>query len=193
MKKSYLFLAEGFEEIEALATVDILRRAGIEVATVAIGQSLSVAGAHGVAVTADMAFAGADCSDAAWLICPGGMPGAANLRQCEPLCTLLKAHAAAGGHIAAICAAPAVVFAPLGLLKGKRATCYPGFEKACLAGGADMQSQSVVVDGNTITGSGPASAIQFALAIVSHTLGAAASQQVAAGMLLYPKQEPFYF
>lgn len=193
MEKSYIFLAEGFEEIEALATVDILRRAGMDVATVAIGPSLAVSGAHGVSVNADLAFDQADFSDAAWLICPGGMPGAANLVQCESLCALLQAHAVAGGRLAAICASPAVVFAPLGLLQGKRATCYPGFEPACIEAGADMQAQAVVVDGDTITGQGPAAAIPFALAIVRHTLGAAASQQVAAGMLLYPKQDPIYF
>ncbi|MDE7377204.1 MAG: DJ-1/PfpI family protein [Muribaculaceae bacterium] len=184
MEKSYLFLAEGFEEIEALATVDILRRAGMDVATVAVGPSLSVSGAHGVSVNADLAFDQADFSDAAWLICPGGMPGAANLVQFEPLCALLQAHAAAGGRLAAICASPAVVFAPLGLLNGKRATCYPGFEQACIEAGADMQAQPVVVDGDTITGQGPAAAIPFALAIVRHTLGADAAQQVASGMLI---------
>lgn len=185
MEKSYLFLADGFEEIEALATVDILRRAGMEVATVAIGESKLVTGAHGVAVQPDAAFAQTDFADADWLICPGGMPGAANLRKFEPLCSLLQAHAAAGARLAAICAAPAVVFASLGLLEGRRATCYPGFEDACISGGADMQAQRVVVDDNIITGNGPASAIPFALAIVEHTLGAEAAHQVASGMLLY--------
>lgn len=184
MEKSYLFLAEGFEEIEALATVDIMRRAGMDVATVSVMPDLAVAGAHGICVVADMAIAEANMADVAWLICPGGMPGAANLRQCEPLCQALQAHAAAGGRLAAICASPAVVFAPLGLLQGKRATCYPGFEQACAAAGAEMVNQYAVVDGNVITGQGPAAAPEFALAIVRHTLGAAAADQVAAGMLM---------
>lgn len=184
MEKSYLFLADGFEEIEALATVDILRRAGMNVTTVSIGESALATGAHGVAVQADAVFASTDFADAAWLICPGGMPGASNLRNCEGLCSLLQAHAAAGSRLAAICAAPAVVFASLGLLEGRRATCYPGFEDVCVSGGADMQAQRVVVDGNIITANGPGSAIPFALAIVEHTLGAAAARQVAAGMLL---------
>lgn len=194
MNKSYLFLAEGFEEIEALATVDIMRRAGMDVATVSVSDSLAVAGAHGITVVADTTLAEVgDFAEAEWLICPGGMPGATNLVGCHPLCAVLRAHAAAGGRLAAICASPAVVLAPLGLLNGKRATCYPGFEEACVAAGADMQSQAVVIDGNTITGNGPAAATPFALAIVRHSLGAAAAQQVASGMLLYPKQDNFYF
>lgn len=120
MKKSFVFLATGFEEIEALATVDVLRRAGIEVTVVSIYKDRMVTGAHGITVAADVVMAGADFSDCDWLICPGGMPGSEHLAKFEPLTELLKQHNANGGRIAAICAAPAVVLAPLGILDGKR-------------------------------------------------------------------------
>ncbi len=185
MKRSYVFLAHGFEEIEALATVDIMRRAGLDVKTVAVnGGKKTVTGAHGVEVTADLLMTDEDMSEAAWLIIPGGMPGASNLAADETLCGLLKAQAARKGNIAAICAAPAVVLAPLGILDGKEATCYPGFEKQCEECGAVMVDSKVVNLGNIITANGPGTAIQFALTIVSNELGHAASQQIAEGMLL---------
>ena len=127
MKSSYLFLAPGFEEVEALTPVDVMRRAGIDVKTVSVTASRDVEGAHGVTVKADMTFDEADFSDCDWLVLPGGMPGATNLYECKPLCSLLLKHNAEGGHIAAICASPAVVLGGLGLLDGKEATCYPGF------------------------------------------------------------------
>ena len=120
MTTSYIFLATGFEEIEALTTVDIMRRAGMHVLTVSIEDTPQVAGAHGIPVVADTCISDIDFSQAEWLILPGGMPGATNLAACAPLCDALKAHAAKGGKIAAICASPAVVLAPLGLLAKKR-------------------------------------------------------------------------
>ena len=117
MKPSYVFLAEGFEEIEALTVVDVLRRAGMEVRTVSITPLRNVRGAHGIEVVVDDVFAEAELSGAEWLICPGGLPGASNLAAFEPLCDALKAHRRG---IAAICAAPAVVLAPLGLVDGHR-------------------------------------------------------------------------
>ena len=113
MKQSYLFLADGFEEIEALTTVDVMRRAGMPVVTVSITSSAMVTGAHQVAVKADALIANVDLGHAEWLICPGGMPGASNLAACEPLNQALKAQAQAGGKVAAICASPAVVLGPL--------------------------------------------------------------------------------
>ncbi|MCH5219773.1 MAG: DJ-1/PfpI family protein [Muribaculaceae bacterium] len=180
---NFLFLANGFEEIEALATVDVLRRAGMEVTTVSINHERLVAGAHGIEVHADVTFKEADFAGADWLILPGGMPGATHLHNHHELDALLKVHAAKG-RIAAICASPAVVLAPTGLLNGKNATCYPGFEDALVAGGANPVSRRVVVDGNIVTGNGPASAIPFALEIVRLTVGDAAADQVAAGMLV---------
>lgn len=180
--KNFLFLADGFEEIEALSTVDILRRAGMEVHTVSIKHDHTVTGAHGVTVTADLTFKEADFSGADWLILPGGMPGASNLHDFSALNDLLKVHSGKG-RIAAICAAPAVVLAPLGLLDGRDATCYPGFDDALKAGGAHHKDARVVVDGNIVTANGPSSATKFALEIVRLTISDQTADQVAAGML----------
>lgn len=184
MKRSYIFLATGFEEIEALATADVLRRAGMEVTLVSIYEERMVTGANGITVAADIVFAASDYSDADWLICPGGMPGSENLVKYEPLATLLKKHFADGGRIAAICAAPAVVLSQLGLLGGKTATCYPGFEHMLTDAGAKATGNRVEHDGNIITGNGPSSAIPFALAIASATVGAETAKNVSGGMLV---------
>ena len=143
MNRNYLFLAQGFEEIEALTVVDVLRRAGMDIKTVSVSSSEHVSGAHGIEVTADLLFDDSDYTDAEFLILPGGMPGSTNLYECEKLQQLLTSHASRGGKIAAICAAPAVVLAPLGLLKDKEATCYPGFDKDCRAAGAIMRDAPV--------------------------------------------------
>lgn len=191
MKKAFIFLANGFEEIEALATVDILRRAGIETATVTISSSMQVRGAHGVEVTADMALADVKHGVNDWLILPGGMPGATNLAECEVLCGMLKRHAENNGHIAAICASPAVVLAPLGIIEGKEATCYPGFESAlknCKVG-----FRPVVVDDNVITANGPGNTIPFALAIVANALCEEKAREIAEGLLVYNPQQEFNF
>lgn len=194
MKKSYIFLADGFEEIEAISAVDILRRAGMDITTVSINDNPLVTGAHGIAIAADAAYTQATgLNDADWLILPGGMPGASNLAEFDPLCSLLKAHAADGGNVAAICAAPAVVLAPLGLLKGKTATCYPGFEKVCVDGGAKMQDAPVVRDGNIITANGPASAMAFALAIAQAAFGEEKAREIGTGLLHYAKRTDYYF
>lgn len=180
--KNFLFLADGFEEIEALATVDILRRAGMEVYTVSIKHSPVVTGAHGVPVTADITFKEADFSGSDWLILPGGMPGASNLHEFDALNDLLKVHSGKG-RIAAICASPAVALAPTGLLEGRQATCYPGFETALVAAGATHVNARVVTDGNIVTANGPSSAAKFALEIVRLTKGDDTAREVAAGML----------
>ncbi len=187
---SFIFLAEGFEEIEALTVVDVMRRAGMDIKTVSITSTKEVSGAHGIKVTADLTFKEADFSDTEWLIIPGGMPGASNLAAFEPLCDLLKIHAAKG-KVAAICAAPAVVLAPLGILDGKEATCYPGFESQCR--NAVMRDVPVVTLENLITANGPSAALRFALAIVANSLGSNIAQEVGSGMLYYPKSVNFYF
>lgn len=181
-KNTFLFLGDGFEEIEALATVDIMRRAEMPVVTVSVNPTAVVTGAHGVVVTADTVISEVELSDAEWLICPGGMPGASNLAACEKLISALQAQNAKGGKIAAICAAPAVVLAPSGVIDGKQATCYPGFEGAM--GKAIYTDEYVVVDGNVVTACGPGAATAFALTIVSQTKGQETADQVAAGMLL---------
>ena len=182
MKTSYLFLAEGFEEIEALATVDILRRAGIEVRTVSVTDEINVVGAHGIEVSADELLEFVIGEEMEWIIIPGGMPGASNLASCRELTDKILAHNSRGGRIAAICAAPAVVLAPLGLLDGKEAICYPGFESAMK--GTRIAEKPVVVCDNIITANGPGSAPAFALEIVSQTLEVAKAQTVAEGMLI---------
>lgn len=181
--KNFLFLANGFEEIEAIATVDVLRRAGMDVTTVSIHHDHIVTGAHNVSVRADITFKEADFSDSDWLILPGGMPGATNLHEFEALNDLIKVHAGKGRHVAAICASPAVVLAATGVLAGKKATCYPGFETALVAADAIPSEGRVVVDGNIVTANGPASAVPFALEIARIAKGEAASSEVAAGML----------
>ena len=191
MKRSFLFLAEGFEEIEALTVVDVMRRAGMDLKTVSIISEHKVLGAHGIPVLADMLISEADLANAEWLIAPGGMPGSTNLASCETLNKALKAHAKAGGKIAAICAAPAVVLYPLGILDGKEATCYPGFEGECED--AVMRDTPVVALDNIITANGPATALRFALAIVANSMGEGVAQEVGSGMLHYTRTMNFYF
>lgn len=185
MKRLYLFLANGFEEIEALATVDVLRRAQLDVTTVSIYENKDVTGAHGIVTVADTTINECDFEDVDWLILPGGLPGADNLLACKPLAEMLKEHNASGGRIAAICASPGVVLAPLGIVNGKRATAYPGFEDKLEAGGATATGERVTIDGTVITGNGPGAAIPFALAIVEHTAGRAIADEVSNGMRLH--------
>jgi len=185
MKDSFLFLADGFEEMEAINCVDVLRRAGIPVKTVSITSSLQVTGAHGVKVTADVLFDNASFSESEWLILPGGMPGATNLYEFAPLRGLLKNQVSQPqGRIAAICAAPAVVLGQLGLLRDEKATCYPGFEKMLDA--ATALDQAVVVSGKFVTGNGPGNAIPWALTIVAETLGEDKAVSISSDLLLYP-------
>lgn len=164
MAKVYEFLANGFEDVEALAPVDILRRGGVEVVTVSITASHSVETSHGVTVEADRHIADVDLSDADLLILPGGMPGATNLMESEAVCSALKAQNEAGRLIGAICAAP-MVLGKLGILNGKRATCYPGFDQ--YLDGATYTGEMVTVDGNIITGKGPGAAMAFAYQLLS--------------------------
>lgn len=187
MKDSFLFLAHGFEEVEALTAVDVLRRAGIPVKTVSVTDSLQVIGAHNISVTADVLFADCNFDGAPWLICPGGLPGATNLHEYEPLQELLLKQADAKRGIAAICAAPAAVLCPLGLLEGRKATCYPGFESHCSM--AEWVDAPVVADKYFVLGNGPSNAMLWALNIVEQSLGAAAAREVAAGLLFFPASE----
>jgi 4-methyl-5(b-hydroxyethyl)-thiazole monophosphate biosynthesis len=192
MHRSFVFLATGFEEIEAITVIDVLRRAGMDVNTVSISDKLQVTGAHGVTLVADSLFAETDFKDAEWLILPGGLPGATNLHQSDPLNKLLKAHAVKG-KIAAICASPAVVLAPTGIIKGKEITVYPGFEKDCQAAGATTRDVPVIADGNLVTANGPSSSLRFALQIVSKSKGDQTAREIGSGMLYYPKTMNFYF
>lgn len=186
MKDSFVFLADGFEEIEAISVIDILRRAGMPVKTVSISASLQVKGAHGVTVVADVLYDSTIFSDPEWIIFPGGLPGATNLYEFAPLQGLIKNQATSEkGRIAAICASPGEVLGQLGVLKGEKFTCYPSFESK-VEGGIHVASP-VVVSGKFVTANGPASATLWALEIVKETLGESAATEVASGMLLYPK------
>lgn len=186
MKESFLFLAEGFEEIEALTAVDVLRRAAMPVKTVSITSSPLVTGAHGITVKADVLYDATHFTDPAWLILPGGLPGADNLHDYAPLLGLLRGQAESSkGRIAAICAAPAVVLGVEGLLEGHRATCYPGFESKLK--GADYVDRPVVYDDKFVLGNGPSSALKWALTIVEKELGEEKMFNIANQMLLYPK------
>lgn len=179
---NYVFFADGFEEVEALTTVDIMRRAGMPVVTVSINAEPCATGAHQVTVKTDTTIDRCDFSTAEWLILPGGMPGASNLMACPTLVDALLAHDEKGGKIAAICASPSIILGPLGLLDEKDATCYPGMESGMI--GAHPVDDFVAVSGNITTGKGPAAAAEFALSIVEQTLGATAAGEVAKGMLL---------
>lgn len=187
MKESFLFLAEGFEEVEALTAVDVLRRAGMPVKTVSITSALQVKGAHGVIVSADVLYDNTMFRDAAWLILPGGLPGADNLHDYSPLIGLLRNQLESKrGRIAAICAAPAVVLGAEGMLRGRHATCYPGFESKLL--GAEYVDAPVVRDDKFVLGNGPANALFWALTIVEEELGQEKAANVANGMLVYPSE-----
>ena len=181
MKKAFVFLATGFEEVEATGTIDVLRRGGIETTVVSITGDCEVDGAHGLALVADKLFAETDFADADALILPGGMPGSNNLNACEPLKDLLVKHYNEGKIVAAICAAP-LVLGGLGLLKGREATCYPSFEPKLT--GATITGEPVVADGNIITGKGPGLVFDFGLALVEALQGQAVAEEVAAGLLL---------
>lgn len=186
MKESFVFLADGFEEIEALTVVDVLRRAGMPVRTVSITSSTLVTGAHGVPVKADVLYDATFFTDPAWLILPGGLPGSTNLHDFAPLIGLLhNQFASKSGRIAAICAAPALVLGVEGFLKGRKATCYPGCQDSLM--GAEYVDARVVSDDKFVLGNGPSSALLWALAIVAAELGEEKMQSIANGMLLYPK------
>lgn len=181
MKKAFVFFATGFEEIEAIGTVDVLRRGGIEAVAVSITGAKQVIGAHGLNVVTDVLFSETDFSEADALILPGGMPGSSNLNAYEPLKELLLEQYRKEKIVAAICAAP-LVFGGLGLLKGRKATCYPSFEPKLI--GATVVGDAVVIDGHVITSKGPGLVFDFALAIMTALKGEAVSEEVSAGLLL---------
>lgn len=162
---NYIFLADGFETVEALAVVDMLRRAKLPISTVSVNTTNSdtVTTAHNIEMKCDEIFNCTDFSDADMLILPGGMPGTPNLEANPQLMGLIKDHADAGKNVAAICAAPRIL-GKLGILEGKRACCYPGFENELK--GAKVSKKAVEMDGNCITSRGMGTALLFGAAIV---------------------------
>lgn len=202
MKGTYIFLAEGFEITEALSTVDVIRRGGIKISTVSVNENRMVCSSNGIHVMTDLLFSEFKkealgptgdgrmaCqneypSNGDIMIFPGGMPGSTNLASHEELMGILAGHFAAGGSVAAICAAPSVVLGTLDNLKGRKMTCYDGFEAKLIEKGAEYIRTGVVSDGNIITGRGAGWSIDFGLAIVEHIAGPANAAKAKAGMML---------
>ena len=181
MAKVFQFMANGFEDSEALIPVDVLRRGGVDIKTVSIYDTNIVESAHGVQMVTDLTFEEAEpmLKDADLLMLPGGMPGATNLNEHEGLKKALVAQAEAGKMVSAICAAP-LVLGGLGILKGKRATCYPGFEQTLE--GAEYTEDLWTIDGNIITGEGPAAALPYAYSLLALLVSEEAAREVAEGM-----------
>lgn len=160
MAEVYAFLANGLEEVECLAAADVLVRAGVKVTLVSIGDNRQVTGSHGFTITADATIDEIDFSKADVLFLPGGMPGTRHLSECKLLCDALVKANEEGRRLAAICAGPSVL-GGLGILKGKRATCYPGFEGAL--SGAEVCGDGVVTDGHVTTARGLGYALDLGL------------------------------
>lgn len=180
MSKVYIFLADGFEDIEGLTVVDLMRRAGIEITTVSIKDTREVTTSHGITLLTDRLFKDTDFSDGDMLVLPGGMPGTVNLGAYEPLVELLKNYYAEGKKVAAICAAPSI-FAKLGFLKGRRATSYPSFLDQ--QSGTVITEDSVVSDGNVTTSRGLGTAIDFALSLITQLEGGKKAEEIADSIL----------
>lgn len=173
----YILLADGFEEAEALVPADLLRRAGVEVALVGVtGQT--VTGGHGIAVVSDLMLNQVETEKMEMLMIPGGLGGVENIAANAAAMELVKTAAQSDCYLAAICAAPSIVLGPVGILNGRKATCYPGME-AGMTGAQAQKRQSVVVDGDIVTGEGPGAAFDFGLKLVEALKGADAAKQVA--------------
>ena len=180
MSKACIFLADGFEEIEGLTVVDILRRAGVEIHMVSITGETKVTGSHGIEIKCDTCIGQENFSETELLVLPGGMPGTKNLGACKALTELLTASSEAGKKLAAICAAPSVL-GDLGILKGKKACCYPGFEEHLT--GAQVVFDQVAQDGNVTTSRGMGTAIPFALSLVSQMVSEEKAQELAQSII----------
>lgn len=175
MSKVYVFLADGFEEIEGLTVVDLLRRAGEDVTTVSIMGRKEVEGSHNIKVQADEIFEKMDFEDGTMLVLPGGMPGTKYLGIYKPLTELLVEWNAKDRIIGAICAAPSVL-GDLGLLHGREAVCYPGFEERLT--GATIGDGAVAVSGNITTSRGLGTAIDFALSLICQLQGEEKAEEI---------------
>lgn len=176
MRTAAIFLAEGFEEVEALTVVDLCRRAGIVISMVSVTGDKYVTGSHGICVKADKLFEQLDFSFVEMLILPGGMPGTKNLEKHEGLMEKVKAFYKGNKFVSAICAAP-TIFGHLGFLEGRKACCYPSMEGELY--GADVQFAPVVVDGTVTTSRGLGTAIELGLAIVELFKGKEAADKLA--------------
>lgn len=164
MAKVYAMIADGTEEVECLAVLDILKRSGVETILVSAEDTCEVVSSHQVRIQADAKAADTDFSDGDVIFLPGGLPGSEHLSACEPLIAAIRQALAEGKRVAAICAAPGVVLGRYGFLEGKTATCYPGFEKEFK--GAEYTMQGVVTDGQITTARGLGFAIDLGLELV---------------------------
>lgn len=180
MSRVCVFLADGFEEIEGLTVVDILRRAGVDTKMVSITDSRTVTGSHEIPVLADVCMKDCDLAGTEALVLPGGMPGTKHLGACQELTGLLTKFYKEGKKVAAICAAPSVL-GDLGLLEGKKACCYPGFEQRLT--GASVVYDKVAVDGNVTTSRGMGTAIPFALALVEQLVSEEKAAELKKGII----------
>lgn len=181
MKKANVYLADGFEEIEALTVVDVLRRADVEVTTVSVSNSKEVRGAHNIIVIADKSFDEFDNKTADMIVLPGGMPGTTNLEKHEGLKTLIKDFYQSEKFIGAICAAPSIL-GKMELLESSKATCYPGFEKHLK--GAIHSDDLVIRHKNIITSKGPGTAMLFALDLAEILVGKEIAEELKEGMIV---------
>ena len=181
-----VMLAEGFEEIEALTPVDVLRRGGVTVRTCSITEERLVTGAHGIGVMADTVLSELE-GEEDLLLLPGGMPGTLHLKQCLPLRERILAQNARGGFLAAICAAPTVL-GELGLLREKEAVCYPGMEEGLFC--ARVSKEDVVTDGHITTSRGAGTAFAFALRLLSVLKGEEESAKELARTMCYERTKP---
>lgn len=179
MAKAYVFLADGFETVEALAVVDILRRAGVETVTVGVSQKNELISAQKIVVRADKILDDEDYTDADIVFLPGGMPGTKNLEADDKVLTIIKKQYESGKIVAAICAAPSIL-GHLNILQGRKATCYPGFEKDLY--GAKVMTDRVVEDGNVITSRGMGTAVDLGLTLIERLFGSEASGKIASGI-----------
>lgn len=176
----YVFLANGFEIVEAMTPVDIMKRAGIEVKTVSITDDQVVESSNKTKVFADTILADVDLDKAQMLVLPGGMPGSDNLAACRPLVEKLISFNEQDKAVAAICAAP-YVLGVNGILKGKKATCFTGFEERLI--GAECTGEKAVISGNVITARGMGASIEFGLAIVEYLKGKKEAERIAQKIL----------
>ena len=181
MEKVFVFLADGFEEIEAISIIDVLRRANIETITVSISKDKVVTGAHAIPVTADVLFDDCSFDDGKMLVLPGGMPGTTNLKNHKKLGELITQYQHDHKLLGAICAAPSVL-GHLGVLQNKKAVCFPGFEDELT--GAKVIYEPTMMDGDVITGRGAGVAIHFALVIVEKIKGTDTALNLAKKMLV---------
>lgn len=180
MARAAIVLVDGFEEIEAVTVIDVLRRANVDVVLCGVA-SVHAVGSHGIAITGDALLSNVGDVDA--VVLPGGMPGATTLRDSDPVRAFVQAQHARGALVAAICAAP-IALASWGLLRGRAATCFPGHEAALEAGGAAVLAEPVVDAGSVVTSRGVGTALAFALALVARLVDVDTAARLARSMLV---------